>query len=396
MFANKNINLCKKANIIRTNLLLSINQELISQEKQYKNQNILINSKKTQTYCNEFENYVIVERDIITCSQKDYKRLKEKDELPLFLFKLQLFEDSPIVLKTQKMRITKNPQLKRRSSQKCMLKKKNEDIIESNIKNLIMFCNLLKSKIKVEEKIMSGRNKSQIKRRKKYNKIKSSNNLSCIKKFTYFNEFENYVIVERDIITNSQKDYKRLKEKDELPLYLVKLNLKESSPINLNVAKKLRLTKNPDFYSKKCLSGKCELNDLEKDKKLVEINIRYLRTFCNLLKSNNIIIERKNNGIRNKSQIIRRKKFSRQDCNNGNYELKNLLNKENKNYYSYNNKNNDNIIQLHKMWDTDKNYNKINDSNMKFRNKKHQRNLTLLSIINNNKQFIKNLKLGKV
>ena len=60
MFANKNINLCKKANIIRTNLLLSINQELISQEKQYKNQNILINSKKTQTYCNEFENYVIV------------------------------------------------------------------------------------------------------------------------------------------------------------------------------------------------------------------------------------------------------------------------------------------------------------------------------------------------
>ena len=187
MFANKNINLCKKANIIRTNLLLSINQELISQEKQYKNQNILMNSKKTQTYCNEFENYVIVERDIITCSQKDYKRLKEKDELPLFLFKLQLFEDSPIVLKTQKMRITKNPQLKRRSSQKCMLKKKNEDIIESNIKNLRMFCNLLKSKIKVEEKIMSGRNKSQIKRRKKYNKIKSSNNLSCIKKFTYFN-----------------------------------------------------------------------------------------------------------------------------------------------------------------------------------------------------------------
>ena len=50
-----------------------------------------------------------------------------------------------------------------------------------------MFCNLLKSKIKVEEKIMSGRNKSQIKRRKKYNKLKSSNNLSCIKKFTYFN-----------------------------------------------------------------------------------------------------------------------------------------------------------------------------------------------------------------
>ena len=107
---------------------------------------------------------------------------------------------------------------------------------------------------------------------------------------SYFNEFENYVIVERDIITNSQKDYKRLKEKDELPLYLVKLNLKESSPINLNVAKKLRLTKNPDFYSKKCLSGKCELNDLEKDKKLVEINIRYLRTFCNLLKSNFVLI----------------------------------------------------------------------------------------------------------
>ena len=58
---NENISSFKKANIIRTNLLLSINKELISQEKHNKNNNFLINSKKTQTYCNGFENYVIVE-----------------------------------------------------------------------------------------------------------------------------------------------------------------------------------------------------------------------------------------------------------------------------------------------------------------------------------------------
>ena len=215
---------------------------------------------------------------------------------------------------------------------------------------------------------------------------------------TYFNEFENYVIVERDIITNSQKDYKRLKEKDELPLYLVKLNLNESSPINLNVAKKMRLTKNPDFFVKKGFSGKGEFNNLEKDKK-VEINIRYLRTFCNLLKSNIIITDRKKN--RNKSQILRRKKFSRKDCNNCNIELNNLLKKEkekekeDKKYKSYNT--NDNIIKLHKMWDNDEtSNNKNSNSNKRVDNKKNKRNLTLLSVINNNKHYIKNLKLGKV
>ena len=215
---------------------------------------------------------------------------------------------------------------------------------------------------------------------------------------TYFNEFENYVIVERDIITNSQKDYKRLKEKDELPLYLVKLNLNESSPINLNVAKKMRLTKNPDFFVKKGFSGKGEFNNLEKDKK-VEINIRYLRTFCNLLKSNIIITDRKKN--RNKSQILRRKKFSRKDCNNCNIELNNLLKKEkekekeDKNYKNYNT--NDNIIKLHKMWDNDEtSNNKNSNSNKRVDNKKNKRNLTLLSVINNNKHYIKNLKLGKV
>ena len=215
---------------------------------------------------------------------------------------------------------------------------------------------------------------------------------------TYFNEFENYVIVERDIITNSQKDYKRLKEKDELPLYLVKLNLNESSPINLNVAKKMRLTKNPDFFVKKGFSGKGEFNNLEKDKK-VEINIRYLRTFCNLLKSNIIITDRKKN--RNKSEILRRKKFSRKDCNNCNIELNNLLKKEkekekeDKKYKSYNT--NDNIIKLHKMWDNDETSNNNNsNSNKRVDNKKNKRNLTLLSVINNNKHYIKNLKLGKV
>ena len=213
---------------------------------------------------------------------------------------------------------------------------------------------------------------------------------------SYFNEFENYVIVERDIITNSQKDYKRLKEKDELPLYLVKLNLNESSPINLNVAKKMRLTKNPDFFVKKGFSGKGEFNNLEKDKK-VEINIRYLRTFCNLLKSNIIITDRKKN--RNKSQILRRKKFSRKDCNNCNIELNNLLKKEkekeDKKYKSYNT--NDNIIKLHKMWDNDEtSNNKNSNSNKRVDNKKNKRNLTLLSVINNNKHYIKNLKLGKV
>ena len=215
---NKNRTSPKKANSIRTNLLLTINKEIISQEKHNKNNNFLINSKRTQTYCNGFENYVIVERDVITCSQKDYKTLKEKDELPLFLFKMNLQEESPIILNTKKMRIAKNPELKRRSSTKCLLKKKNEDIIESNFKNLRLFCNLLKSKNKVEETVVNNRNKSQITRRKKYIKIKSSNNLPDLRKCSYFKKNENDNNSDENILilnNISKKKDKRLKKKYE-------------------------------------------------------------------------------------------------------------------------------------------------------------------------------------
>lgn len=217
---NKNRTSPKKANSIRTNLLLTINKEIISQEKQNKNNNFLINSRNTQTYSNGFDNYVIVERDVITCSQKDYKTLKEKDELPLFLFKMNLQEESPIILNTKKMRIAKNPELKRRSSTKCLLKKKNEDIIESNFKNLRLFCNLLKSKSKVDRKVVNNRNKSQIIRRKKakFNKVKSSNNLTDLRKCSYFKKNENDNNSDENILilnNISKKKDKRLKKKYE-------------------------------------------------------------------------------------------------------------------------------------------------------------------------------------
>ena len=210
---NENISSFKKANIIRTNLLLSINKELISQEKHNKNNNFLINSKRTQTYCNGFENYVIVERDIITCSEKDYKRLKEKNELPIFLFNLNIQEESPIIIKTNKMIIAKNPKLKRGSSTKSILNEKNEDIIQSNIKNLRLFCNLLKSKNKVEETVVNNRNKSQITRRKKYIKIKSSNNLSYINKLSERKQYKNYINYDEKIIIL----HKMTKKKDKKP-----------------------------------------------------------------------------------------------------------------------------------------------------------------------------------
>ena len=87
----KKINI-PNANNIRTNLLICINKEL--KEKNHHTKKFLINSKPLETYCNEFENYVIVERDIIANSQKVYKKLKEKDELPLYLVKLNLKESS--------------------------------------------------------------------------------------------------------------------------------------------------------------------------------------------------------------------------------------------------------------------------------------------------------------
>ena len=93
------------ANNIRTNLLIYVHNELISNQ----NNNILINSKHTDTYCKEFENYVIVERNTITSSEKEYKLLKERDELPLFLVKLNLNENIPVILKTKKIKLTKNP-----------------------------------------------------------------------------------------------------------------------------------------------------------------------------------------------------------------------------------------------------------------------------------------------
>jgi hypothetical protein len=200
---------------------------------------------------------------------------------------------------------------------------------------------------------------------------------------TYCNTFENYVIVERDIIANSQKVYKKLKEKDELPLYLVKLNLKENSPII--ETKKVTLTKNPDFFSQRSYSQNSDICEMEINKKKIEYNIRYLREFCFLLKSKTII--GKNKTIeRNKSLIIRRKKFHIKDSNK---KLKDLLNKNNvvinkKKEENYN-VNDKNIIHLHKMWGTQKNVH----------HKKNPKSLVLLKSIKENKSFLSNLIFAK-
>ena len=200
---------------------------------------------------------------------------------------------------------------------------------------------------------------------------------------SYFNEFENYVIVERDIITNSQKDYKRLKEKDELPLYLVKLNLKESSPI-INT-KKMTLTKNPDFSYHRSYSHNSNICEKEKKmKKKIEYNIRYLREFCLLLKSKKTI-GKTISMERNKSLIIRRKKFPIKDSNK---KLKDLLNKNNEiniNKDKNSQLNDKNVISLHKKMGTAKDV----------RHKKNYKSLVLLKSIKENKGFLSNLIFGK-
>ena len=200
---------------------------------------------------------------------------------------------------------------------------------------------------------------------------------------SYFNEFENYVIVERDIITNSQKDYKRLKEKDELPLYLVKLNLKESSPI-INT-KKMTLTKNPDFSYHRSYSHNSNICEKEKKmKKKIEYNIRYLREFCLLLKSKKTI-GKTISMERNKSLIIRRKKFPIKDSNK---KLKDLLHKNNEiniNKDKNSQLNDKNVISLHKKMGTAKDV----------RHKKNYKSLVLLKSIKENKGFLSNLIFGK-
>jgi hypothetical protein len=199
---------------------------------------------------------------------------------------------------------------------------------------------------------------------------------------TYCNTFENYVIVERDIIANSQKVYKKLKEKDELPLYLVKLNLKENSPII--ETKKVTLTKNPDFFSQRSYSQNSDICEMEINKKKIEYNIRYLREFCFLLKSKTII--GKNKTIeRNKSLIIRRKKFHIKDSNK---KLKDLLNKNNEiniNKDKNSQLNDKNVISLHKKMGTAKDV----------RHKKNYKSLVLLKSIKENKGFLSNLIFGK-
>ena len=200
---------------------------------------------------------------------------------------------------------------------------------------------------------------------------------------TYCNEFENYVIVERDIIANSQKVYKKLKEKDELPLYLVKLNLKESSPI-INT-KKMTLTKNPDFSYHRSYSHNSNICEKEKKmKKKIEYNIRYLREFCLLLKSKKTI-GKTISMERNKSLIIRRKKFPIKDSNK---KLKDLLNKNNEiniNKDKNSQLNDKNVISLHKKMGTAKDV----------RHKKNYKSLVLLKSIKENKGFLSNLIFGK-
>jgi hypothetical protein len=138
--------------------------------------------------------------------------------------------------------------------------------------------------------------------------------------------------------------------------------LNENIPVILKT-KKIKLTKNPN---KNHSLDSCELYK-NKDKKKFENNIRYLRTFSHLLKSNIPLFKKQDSINKYKSTIKRRKKYCQKDsCS----KLKFLLNIDKE----------ENQIKFQKMR-SDKNY--INKY-------KSDTNIMLLKAIKENRNFLTN------
>ena len=161
------------ANKIRASLLLIIDNELIERKNENKN-TLLINSKPSKDYEEDFENYIILERSIIgtidTFIKKTTTNFHEFFKIP----KYKSIDQT--IIPTKKIKISKRRnaiislQKKNNKLNDFYTKKKYETkqkLINHNIKVLRFYCSNLKSKAELKKNQII-RNNSEIIRRKKY------------------------------------------------------------------------------------------------------------------------------------------------------------------------------------------------------------------------------------
>ena len=162
------------ANKIRTSLLVTINKELmeIREKKQ-----LLINSKEYSDYQKKFDNFVILERDLI--NGPNHNNTNNISSINFFSFPSEDYQNDKNIM-IQKIQISKRRNAIfqiRRKIKDFYLKQENENKkkkIYENIQKLKNFCSHLKSKEAITIN-HNQRNKSEIIRRKKYSLINNKN-----------------------------------------------------------------------------------------------------------------------------------------------------------------------------------------------------------------------------
>ena len=177
---NKNLN--NIANKIRTMLLIAINDEL---KKNKKHNHFFINSKPLKEY-DDYNDYIILERDIIGTidiyenKTSDYHeffkapRYKSIEEIIVPTRKLRISKRRNAIISIEnKISLTKNLKLKKQYQNK-------QKLINHSIKVLRFYCSLLKSK-QVLKRTSITRNNSEIIRRKKYTNIGSNSHVLSLK-----------------------------------------------------------------------------------------------------------------------------------------------------------------------------------------------------------------------
>ncbi len=165
----------KLANTIRTSLLITINKELNEIKKHKK---LLINSKGFDEYQKEFDNFIILERDLI--NSVNYNNT---NNMTSFYFPSEDSQNDTTFF-IQKINISKrrNAIFQKRKKRVLNLKPQNENknkILYENIQKLKNFCSHLKSKEELT-KNHNQRNKSEIIRRKKFSLFNNKNNFTII------------------------------------------------------------------------------------------------------------------------------------------------------------------------------------------------------------------------
>ena len=98
-----------KANEIREKLLIITNKEL-QQNKIIQNKKFMINSKSLESYEKIFENYIIIEYDSFIYLNDDNEFDNKNNYPDLYQNNNFLNNNSPIKVKTKRMRLTKHPE----------------------------------------------------------------------------------------------------------------------------------------------------------------------------------------------------------------------------------------------------------------------------------------------